>query len=180
MNMRRFRQYTVAAAALALVLVSGASSAPTAPPLAKARLQGNFDVVTRITSAKGIDAESGEKDEFVWGFRPRSSSGASDVRLTFRYRGASFDTHRLSMQLEQSGASYAGTGTATFLECFYKDVRGPVTIRLRVLKAALIGGVWRATAFKGTYVHTTQTSTSSIYTCPGARLNVSFWASLPR
>lgn len=84
------------------------------------------------------------------------------------------------MELERSGAAYAGGGTATFLECFYKDVRGPVTVRLRVTNADWIKGAWRATAFKGSYVHTTSGATSSIYTCPATRLTASFWGTLPR
>lgn len=163
-----------AAAAVALVVVAGASSGPAQVPLAKARLQGNYDVTTRVTSASGIDVKVGTKDTGVWGFRTRGG----EVRMTFAYRGASFDKHRLTVELEKTGVLYTGTGTATFLECFYKDVPGPITIQARVTKAGLVGGVWRATAFKGSYVHTTSSATSGMYRCPATRLRTAFWGVL--
>lgn len=100
------------------------------------------------------------------------------MRLTFAYRGASLDRHRLTVRLRRHGASYTGTGTATFLECSFKDVPGPVTFSLRVTRGAWIRDVWRATRITGTYVHTTTSATSGIYRCPATRLTVSFTGSL--
>ena len=128
----------LAAAAVALVVVPGASSEPGQVPLAKARLHGNYDVTTRVTSASGIDVKVGTKDTGVWGFRTRGAT----VRMTFAYRGASFDSHRLTVELKKAGAVYTGVGTATFLECFYKDVPGRITIQTRVTNARLVAGVW--------------------------------------
>jgi hypothetical protein len=126
---------------------------PKAPlALAKARLQGAFDVTTRVRSATGIDTDAGSIDTGTWGFKPFAKSGPSDVRLVFAYRGASFDKHRLSLRLRRSGSSYKGSGTATFLECFFKDVPGAVTFSLRVTKGAWVQGAWRATRISGTYL----------------------------
>jgi len=152
---------------------------PKAPlPLAKARLQGTFDVKTRVRAATGIDTDAGSIDTGTWGFKPFAKSGPSDVRLTFAYRGASFDRHRLTVRLQRNGASYTGKGTATFLECSLKDVAGPVTFSLRVTKGAWIGGAWRAKRITGTYVHSTRSTTSGIYRCPAAKLKVSLTGSL--
>lgn len=148
--------------------------------LAKARLQGNFEVVVRITSATGVDAESLDSDRGTWTFRPSCGTGPCAVRLSFSYRGASFDTHRLSLPLARTGATYKGNGTAQFLECSFKDVRGPIAIRLNVTKAAWIGGAWRATRVKGSYVHTAPATTSGIYRCSAARMVAALKGSLER
>ena len=143
---------------------------PKPKPLSQARLQGNYDVVTRITHASGVNVSVGEKHEFTWGFRPYCAKGPCDVRLAFSYRGASFDRHTLVVRLDRSGASYKGRGTAKFLECNLADVPGPATIQLRVTRAAWIGGVWRATRILGSYVHSTAGATSSGVRCPAARV----------
>jgi hypothetical protein len=157
------------------------SPSPPAPKppraLSAARLQGTFEVVTRITSVKGIDVETGDKETFDWTFRPACRSGACSVRLSFPYRGA-FDRHTLSLRLARSGAVYKGSATAKFLECNYRDVPGPVTITVRVTKGAWVGGVWRATRIRGSYVHTTRAATSGIYTCPAARVTATLTGSL--
>jgi hypothetical protein len=126
---------------------------------------------------KGIDVETGDKETFDWTFRPACRSGACSVRLSFPYRGA-FDRHTLSLRLARSGAVYKGSATAKFLECNYRDVPGPVTITVRVTKGAWVGGVWRATRIRGSYVHTTRAATSGIYTCPAARVTATLTGSL--
>ncbi|MFO7571259.1 MAG: hypothetical protein R6W48_01480 [Gaiellaceae bacterium] len=177
--MRRLCTLLAAGAAAALVLVGGAAPGPAQPSLGKARLHGNFDVTTRVLSASGIDVARGSKDTGTWGFKPICGSGACDVRLTFSYRGASFDRHRLTVSLDRRAASYRGTGTARFLECNFADVPGPVTVTINVTKAAMIGGVWRATRVRGSYVHTTRAASSGIYTCPATRLTVAINGTLP-
>lgn len=177
--MSRLWMLLVAAAAVGLVLVGAASSGPASPPLGKARLQGNFDVTTRVLSVSGIDVARGAKDSGTWGFKPQCAKGACDVRMTFAYRGASFDRHRLSLLLDRRAEAYRGTGTARFIECNFADVPGPVTVQLSVTKAAWIGGVWRATRVKGTYVHTTRAARSGVFLCPAARLTVAINGTLP-
>jgi hypothetical protein len=177
--MRRLCALLVAAAAVTLVLVGGASSGPALPPLGKARLQGNFDVTTRVLSASGIDVARGTKDSGTWGFKPLCTGGACDVRLTFSYRGGSFDRHRLTVLLDRRAELYRGIATARFLECNFADVPGPVTMSISVTKAAWIGGVWRATRVKGSYVHTTRAARSGIYTCPATRLTAAINGTLP-
>lgn len=139
-------------------------------PLSQARLQGNYDVVTRITQVSGVDASVGDRDEFTWGFRPYCATGPCDARLAFSYRGASFDRHTLVIRLDRSGASYKGKGTAKFLECNLADVPGPVTVQLKVTKAAWIGGIWRATRVTGSYVHSTPAATSLGVHCSASRV----------
>jgi hypothetical protein len=149
-------------------------------PISRARLAGGFKVVTRVTAASGVDVRVGYADRGTWVFRPKCATGPCNTQVSFNYTGASFDEHFLTLRLHRTGNAYKGVGTAKFLECFYKDVPGPITVQLRVTQAAWIDGRWRATKVVGTYVHTTSSATSGIYRCAPSTIRATVTGTLPR
>jgi hypothetical protein len=149
-------------------------------PLTRARLAGDFKVVTRITSASGVDVKVGTTDRGTWVFKPKCATGPCDAQVSFNYAGASLDEHFLTLRLHRNGNAYKGIGKAKFLECFYKDVPGPITVQLGVTRAAWIDGRWRATKVVGSYVHTTSAATSGIYRCAASTIRATVTGTLPR
>ena len=153
-----------------------ATKAPLA--VSNARLVGEFDVTTKITSASGIDVKRGETDSGTWRFTPKCSAGACSVRLRYEYRGASFDSHTVRIALKKAGTVYKGAATTPLVECSFKDVPGVMNLRLEVTKGAWLDGRWRATRIVGRYEYDAPETTSGIYRCPAARITATVRGSL--
>ncbi len=156
-----------------LVLLSSAGvagSAPTVPRLANARLAGDFDVTTRVTSASGINVHKGSTDSGSWRFTPACTTGACSTKLRYEYRGASFDEHTVRIPLKKSGATYTGSTSTPLVECNFKDVFGTMTVRLEVTKGEWIDGRWRATRVAGKYDYYAPTATAGVFRCPAASI----------
>jgi hypothetical protein len=136
------------------------------PPraLSVARLAGDFDVRTRVTSVVNWDAKPGETETGTWTFTPLCSSGACQVRLSISF-GLVVAERTVRMRLVRSGTAYNGSGRATIAQCSFKDVVANLSIRLRVAKGAWIDSVWRATKVVGTYALSAPETTSGIYRC---------------
>lgn len=118
----------------------------TLPPVEAARVEGSFNVSTRVASQSGYSDY--RRSNFGWRFRPRCREGPCDVLW------ADLHLRRLRATLNRSGARYRGTYTGRFLiECGGSASTSRVTLDLRVDAARAIGADWRATRLSGTLDH---------------------------
>jgi hypothetical protein len=177
--MRIVTWLTVAVSASALTFAAGAASQPgktvaadvqSAPPVANARLAGDFDVVTRVTAVSGIDTKRGSTDSGTWRFTPTCPNGACNARLRVEYGRFLVTEHVARALLKKAGAVYRGATTTPLLECNFKEVQGVMTLRLEVTKGTWINGHWRAAKVVGKYDYDAPATTSGIYRCPGAHM----------
>jgi hypothetical protein len=123
--------------------VSTQVTVPT-PPLAAARLDGNFNVKLRTVSQSGYIDRLGSFT-LGWNFDPKCSEGACAVVWT------DLGNNGVKATLRRSGVSYRGRDKAKFTgQC--NSVQGTSTLELtlRVTKARAIAGDWRATRLTGT------------------------------
>jgi hypothetical protein len=112
------------------------------PPLREARLAGSFTVRTRILTKSGYGTYVAPI--FGWRFTPVCADDACDVRWR--------DRHDRSIHgaLSRHGARYRGSYTGYFyMECSGAHVASSLGLRLRVVKARMLGGKWRATRLVG-------------------------------
>lgn len=144
--------------------------AKRAAPLSNARLAGEFDVTTRVTSASGIDSHRGETDSFTWAFMPTCSAGACTTRLRFDYSGASLDSHTARLVLKKAGKVYKGSTMTPIVECNLADVPVKLNVTLEVTKGAWMNGKWRATKVAGRYEWYAPQTTSGGTTCRAASI----------
>jgi hypothetical protein len=115
------------------------------PPLAEARVAGTFDIRGHVSTSYGIN----DYDDVSFGWRMKPSCGTR--ACGFRLRD---DLSDITMHVERTGGTY----TASFrgrlgLACGDTPVTSSGTIELRVKKARLIRGEWRATRLVGTMRH---------------------------
>ena len=116
------------------------------PPLLQARVEGTFDARTSFTSKVGYGDYVAPT--FGWEFTPVCTSGPCSVRL----RDSFYDDLRI--KLNRSGASYAGSFTGKIgLQCQGTPSTSTGSITLRVSKARVVDGEWRATLLEGTMNH---------------------------
>ncbi len=177
--MRTITWLAVVVPVSALVFAAGAASRPgqtagsevqLAPPVANARLAGDFDVVTRVTAVSGIDTRRGSTDSGTWRFTPTCPSGACNARLRIEYGRFLTTEHIARALLKKAGPVYKGSMTTPLVECNFKDVQGVMTIRLEVTKGTWINGHWRARRVVGKYDYDAPATTSGIYRCPAAHM----------
>ncbi|HEU0304200.1 MAG TPA: hypothetical protein VFR32_06435 [Gaiellaceae bacterium] len=167
--MRTVTWLTVAVSG-ALVFAAAAASGPTAPPLSNARLAGDFDVMTKVTAASGIDTRRGATDTGTWTFTPTCPSGACNARLRIEYGRFLVTDHVARITLKKAGPVYKGSTTTPLVECNFKDVPGVMTVRLEVTKGEWINGKWRAARVVGKYDYDAPATTSGIFRCSAAHL----------
>lgn len=116
------------------------------PPLLQARVEGTFDARTSFTSKVGYGDYVAPT--FGWEFTPVCASGPCDVRL----RDSFYDDLRI--KLNRTGASYAGSFAGQIgLQCQGTPSTSTGSITLRVSKARVVAGEWRATLLEGTMNH---------------------------
>ena len=113
------------------------------PPLRSARLEGTFNVTTKVASQSGYGSFA--SSNFGWMFRPQCADGPCNVRWR--------DLHvkRLRAVLKRTGPRYQGGFTGQFfVECGGSPATSAVKLDLRVDKARVIDGEWRAARLVGT------------------------------
>lgn len=116
------------------------------PALRAARVEGTFNVTNKVASKSGYGTYT--PTGFGWVLRPRCAEGPCDVRWR--------DLHvkRLRTVLKRSGPRYRGDFSGQFIiECAGSPVTSAVELDLRVDKARVIDGEWRATLLVGTLDH---------------------------
>ncbi len=115
------------------------------PPIAQARLEGDFSVNATVTSRSGYDT-LGKALERGWRFTPRCLDGACR-----RVAWHDLDTKRLRGVLTRRGGTYTGTYSGWFfIHCRGTRTTSSVSIELRVTRARTIQGRWHATRLTGT------------------------------
>jgi hypothetical protein len=140
------KEYSYAIEARAGKTASGRTSVSVetpVPSLRAARLEGFFNVRTRITSQSGY----GDYDAptFGWSFTPSCREGACDVRWR------DLHTKRIHGKLARHGARYRGSYTGDFyMECSGAQATTSLEIDLKVVKARVVDDEWRATRVVGT------------------------------
>lgn len=121
---------------------STTAEAPRPPPLREARLVGSFTVRTRILTKSGYGTYVAPI--FGWRFRPVCRENACNVRWR--------DLHDRSIhsKLARHGVRYRGSYAGYFyMECSSARVTSSLGLRLKVVKARMLGNEWRATRVVG-------------------------------
>jgi hypothetical protein len=114
------------------------------PPLADARLQGQFIVRAKYLSENFTNKSVGQVETLGWKFTPTCPQGACRVRVNL------FAPGQTPTFLARKGTKYDGTGAATIGVCGSTKVTETLTFTINVTRARFIAGVWRATAIAGT------------------------------
>lgn len=113
------------------------------PPLAAARLDGLFDVRSKLESSSGFSRVSSTAS-YGWRFNPKCRTGPckvvwNDFQLEAR------------APLERKGAVYSGTYRGGFnVHCGSTETASFVELTLRVTRARKMNGEWWATKVAGT------------------------------
>ena len=115
------------------------------PPLAEARVAGTFDIRGNVSSSYGIN----DYDDVSFGWRMKP---ACDTRACgFRLRD---DLSDITMNFKRTGGIYTTSFSGRLgLACGDTPVTSSGTVELRVKKARLIRGEWRAIRLTGVMRH---------------------------
>ncbi|HEY7562516.1 MAG TPA: fibronectin type III domain-containing protein [Gaiellaceae bacterium] len=139
-------EYSYAIEARAGKTASGRTSVSVethVPSLRAARLEGVFNVKTRITSQSGYSDY--DVPIFGWRFTPSCKEGACNVRWN------DLQTKRIHGKLTRHGARYRGSYTGYFyMECSGAHGTTSLEIDLKVVRARVVDDRWRATRLGGT------------------------------
>jgi hypothetical protein len=113
------------------------------PALSAARVSGNFDVRVKPTYQFGY-SETFRSGTAGWNFEPKCSEGACSTV----WRDINLDS--IKFTLARKGVTYAGSGRGKFdITCGGVDQASKVTVQLKVVKATVIDGQWRAVRLTG-------------------------------
>ena len=152
---------------------------PPPKSLAAARLEGSYKIkfTVRSTSIRVIKRGTYKEE---WDFDPNCARGACSTVVS-AYSGESVTDSGWSLRLKRRGTLYRNTKRDTLLACTgwaYWTVTGPLSISVRVTKAAWVGTVWRATRMTGTFRYSVgSTSSGNIY-CPGGAFSATLRGTL--
>ena len=161
---------------LGAALPGGASAfaaAPTASPAPKpsqARLQGQFRMTGRVTSASNVSGvHVGDRVVRKWTFASTCASGPCSTVTLVRNRGRGND----QLTLKRRGAGYY-TGNGSFyapLRCgsrvYHRGALVPFTITVRITAASLSGTTVIATRVKGSYTNRSRKNLTPCVLEPG-------------
>jgi hypothetical protein len=119
------------------------------PSLAAARLDGSMAIRTEVTGRPSGSTwpEVGKKWTTLWFFRPKCDSGPCNVVASVQI---DTDTAPFTVTLTRQGKNYSGSTVEPLSTCRGTPLRDTVTVRVRVTKAAIMGGEWTASAVAGT------------------------------
>lgn len=140
------------------------------PPLAltEARVDGTFEVTSRVTAVEGFKVAVGDTDKITYTLTPVCTAGACDTSVSFKVAGITpLVTKTVTIPLTRSGTAYTGSGPAALSKCSFVDVTGTLEIRLEVSSATWRGSTWLATGIVGHERYSTTATGSGIFTCPG-------------
>lgn len=113
------------------------------PPLADARLEGDFGVTTKIVSQSGYSQF--ERTDTGWRFKPKCRRGPCDVV----WRDVLLDS--VKAILKQDGKKYTGDYHGFFgVSCGGSHSSSSVDVSFTVVRARALAGEWRATKIEGT------------------------------
>jgi hypothetical protein len=138
-----------------------ASETAKAAPVSKARLQGDFRVVQRITAVEGFKMRVGQTSRIDYTFRPKCRLGACNVVMSFRVRNSFSDLlppNTVGVNLKRAGAVYTGKGWPSLSRCgdLPTDTEsGRLDVRIIVRAGRLMNGIWRATRLSGSLRYST-------------------------
>jgi hypothetical protein len=114
------------------------------PALTAARLEGVFDVTAKTVSQSGYVEKLG-KVSLGWSFEPNCHTGPCGVHW------ADITSGSLRAILARRGKNYSGTDDGRFIgRCGSARLSSTLAIKIRVTKAEVVVGEWRAVRFVGT------------------------------
>jgi len=114
------------------------------PALSTARLDGIFDVTAKTVSQSGYVGKLGTL-KIGWSFRPNCHTGPCGVHWS------DITSESLRAILARRGKVYSGTDEGKFFgRCGRTTLPSTLTIKIRVTKAEIVVGEWRAVRFTGT------------------------------
>lgn len=144
------------------------------PPLAltEARLDGVFDVTSRITAVEGFSTTVGHTSDITYPLTPGCASGPCDAALSFQAAGiVSMLSTKVTVPLVRSGSVYSGSAPAPLSRCGYNPnpVSGTLEVRLEVSGGAWFGTTWRASTIVGHERYSTpEISQGLMGSCPAS------------
>jgi hypothetical protein len=115
------------------------------PPLADARLQGQYIIRAKYLSENFTNKSVGQVETQGWRFQPTCAHGPCRVRLNL------FAPGQTPTILARKGAEYDGSGAANIGKCGSSKITETLTIAVHITRARFIEGVWMATAIAGTF-----------------------------
>lgn len=122
--------------------VSVKTRTPAAPP-ATARLQGVYEIELKVTSSYGVTDV--QDSTGAWRMAPDCDEGPCDVRM------GDVNGPLPRIELQRSAAVYDGTATGqSQFQCGGVGITATDHLHLRVVKAAVVAGRWRASRLTGT------------------------------
>ena len=152
---------------------------PPPKSLTAARLEGTYRVRFTVRSTSINVIKRGTYSE-EWSFSPVCSKGACSTVVS-AYSSESVTASGWSLRLKRRGTLYKNTKRDTLLACTgraYWTVAGPLSISVRVTKAAWVGTVWRATKMTGTFRYSVGSTRSGNYYCPGGAFSATLKGTL--
>jgi hypothetical protein len=171
-------QYTVAAVS------GGKRSAPStalvvktlAPAISAARLQGTWDVNTKVTKSPGGTFTVGETATETWDFTPKCATGPCAVVVS----GVLW-SHPFTATLTPSGGVYTGSTRAHITHCgpigSEVDTQNTVALRITVKTAGVDAQQWTARSWVGSLVLSAPYTSAGMYYCPAQSVTASLAAS---
>lgn len=157
------------ATAIALPATVAAQTEPPGDP-ATSRLQGEFQMLGRVTVAKNIRGERrGQKAKRMWTFTSVCATGQCPTVRLVRHRKGGIDRLKLK---RRSAGYYTGKGVFYApLRCAGKVVRKgesvPFTITVRIKGAELLDGIDTATSVHATYTNRARKNLTRCVAIPG-------------
>jgi hypothetical protein len=139
--------------------------------LSESRLEGSFDMTSRITAVNGFSMDVGDTDDITFTLKPNCASGPCDTSLSFGVKGITpLVSETVTVPLVRSGAVYSGSGPAPLSTCGFitNTVTGTLDVRLEVTAGSWSGNQWRATTLVGHERYSTQPTFAGIWACPAA------------
>lgn len=123
------------------------------PPVSLARLQGTWQVDSRVTSSSGGNIPTGMTWSNSWDFTPQCTSGPCSVVVSGVIAPAGFANHDFTATLNRDGAVYTGTTSAHITHCGEEpnvtDVPNQITLRITTTAAQVNGTSWDASRWTG-------------------------------
>lgn len=113
------------------------------PPLTAARVEGWFNVKAKTTSQSGVTGF--EVETYAWDFQPRCQIGPCSGKWS-----GPMGSNTIHGHAERHGARYHMTYNGFFnIVCSEVHTTSAVDIKMRVTRARVIYGEWRATRLTG-------------------------------
>lgn len=129
---------------------SGPVMTTVEPPVADARLTGEWPVEVTLLEDPGGNLEIGSTWTANWDFDPVCEAGVCDVTVTGDFSPPGFTFREFTATLIRDGGEYVGSGQDHITDCGSVALDNTVTVRVAVETAHTVDGTWLASSWSGT------------------------------